>query len=260
MTQRTARRVAILAGFLCVMVALDLAGAPGVAADDWAVMADKPPEGISANWWNRLLDCFREKPYSVAEIQPSLDEVTRAVAEGVPAEAVLIRLVEGAVKQADEAALLSTVRQRVEALLRASEILGEPGSGASDAERRHELLPAVASALESRVAADAVRRALKSGRDLRTCRLRTVLEVGESLKLMGLSDDTVSGLMEDFATRDLCCGEMLRAARLAGQKQRAGVPDAQIREQLWARAGPNPPSSADECRHGGAGAVAAGPK
>ncbi len=247
MSQPTRRWAAIMVGFVCTMVAFGSAGVREVAADDWAAMADKPPNGIPASHWNYLLDHFREKPYSIAEIQPSLDVVAVAAKEGLPVEAVLIRLEEGVVKQADQAALVHTVRQRLDTLRRAREILSDPSVGPLGYRRQQELLPVVASALESQVPVEGMRRALETGCGLRLCRLKTVVETGESLKLMGLNDEAVSGLMEDFAARNLCCGEMLRAARLASQQHRAGVPDSQIRELLWKNNEANPPSSAEDC-------------
>jgi hypothetical protein len=236
-------------GFLCVVVAFGPARVSQVAADDWAAMADKPPSGIPASEWNHLLEHFREKPYSIGEIQPSLDVVAIAAKEGLPVEAVLIRLEEGVVKQADQAALVHTVRQRLDALRRAREILSDPSVGPLGYRRQQELLAVVASALESRVPVEGMRRALEAGSGFRLCRLKTVVQAGESLKLMGLDDETVSSLMEDFVTRNLCCGEMLRAARLAGQQHRAGAPDSQIRELLWKGNAANPPSSTEECPH-----------
>jgi hypothetical protein len=253
MNQPTRRWAAVIAGLLCVMVAFGSVGVPEVAADDWAAMADKPPNGIPASQWSHLLEHFREKPYSVAEIQPSLDVVAIAAKEGFPVEAVLIRLEEGVVKQADQAALLHTVRQRLDALRRAREVLSDPRIGPLGYRRQQELLPVMASALESRVPIDGMRRALEAGSGMGLWRLKTVVEAGESLKLMGLNDETVSGLMEDFATRNLCCGEMLRAARLAGEQHHAGVPDSQIRALLWKGTEANPPGGADACpglRHG----------
>jgi hypothetical protein len=253
MSPPTRRRAAIIVGFLCTIIAFGSAGVPEVAADDWAAMADKPPNGISASEWNHLLDHFREKPYSIAEIQPSLDVAAVAVKEGLPVEAVLIRLEEGVVKQADQAALLRTVQQRLDALRRAREVLSAPRIGPLGYRRQQGLLPVMASALESRVPIDGMRRALEAGSGMGLWRLKTVVEAGESLKLMGLDDETVSGLMGDFATRNLCCGEMLRAARLAGEQHHAGVPDSQIRALLWKDNEARPPSSGGDCPRRGRG-------
>jgi hypothetical protein len=260
MSEPARRWGSIIAGFVCMLVAFGSAGVPEVAADDWAALADAPPDSIPASEWNHLLDHFREKPYSIAEIQPSLDVVAVAAKEGLPVEAVLIRLEEGVVKQADQAVLVRRVRQRLDALRRAREILNDPSAGPLGYRRQQELLPVVASALESRVPVDGMRRALEAGSNLRLCRLKTVVEAGESLKLMGLHDETVSGLMEDFATRNLCCGEVLRAARLAGQQHRAGVPDSQIRELVWRDTQARPPSSADDCPRRSHGRGRGGPR
>ena len=77
--------------------------------------AATPPPGIPPRWWARLLVNFRVKPYGVAGMRPILSQVSRATEEGLPVEAILVRLVEGVVKQADEAALAAVVRRRVEA-------------------------------------------------------------------------------------------------------------------------------------------------
>jgi hypothetical protein len=252
MSQPTRRWAASIVGFVC-MVVFGSASVSRVAADDWATVANKPPNGISASEWNHLLGHFREKPYSMGEIQPSLDVVAVAANEGFPVEAVLIRLEEGVVKQADQAALLRTVQQRLDALRRAREVLSAPRIGPLGYRRQQGLLPVMASALESRVPIDGMRRALEAGSGMGLWQLKTVVEAGESLKLMGLDDETVSGLMEDFATRNLCCGEMLRAARLAGEQHHAGVPDSQIRALLWKDNEARPPSSGRDCARRGRG-------
>jgi hypothetical protein len=259
MSQPTRRWAAIIVGVAC-MVVFGSASVPHAAADDWAAMADRPPNGITQSEWNHLLAHFREKPYSLAEIQPSLEVVEIAEREGLPVEAILIRLEEGVVKHADQAALVHTVRERLEALRRAREILSDPSVGPSGCRRQEELLPVVASALESRVPVGGIQQALQAGNRLRLCRLKTVLQTGESLRLMGLGDETVSGLMQDFVARNLCCGEMLRAARLAGQQRRAGVPDAQIRELLWKDNEANPPTNAGDCPCRGHGRGRGGPR
>lgn len=203
--------------------------AANVRADDWAALADKPPAGVSASRWEHLIEHWREKPYTVAELQPCLDLLTVAGNEGLPVEAILLRLEEGAVKKVDAALLEQSAQQRLNSLRAANQLL----AGLSPRGRPcPELLPSVASALESRVPADALQRAIQLGDQMRLCRLKTVVEAGESLKLMGLDDATVAGLMEDFVRHNLCCGETLRAVRFAGEQHRSNIAGPQIREAL----------------------------
>ncbi len=206
-----------------------LLAALNARADDWAALADKPPAGISASRWEHLIGHWREKPYTVAEFQPCLVLLNAAGNEGLPVEAILLRLEEGAVKKVDAALLYQGAQQRLDSLRTAKELL----AGVSPRGRPcPELLTSVSSALESGVPADGLRRAIQLGDQMRLCRLKTVVEAGESLKLMGLDDATVTGLMEDFVRHNLCCGETLRAVRLVGEQHRENVPGPQIRESL----------------------------
>jgi len=198
-------------------------------ADDWSALTDKPPAGILSARWNHLIGHFREKPYAVAEIQPCLTLLTVAGNEGLPVDAILLRVEEGAVKKVDAMLLEQSVQQRLDSLRTAKELL----AGLSSRGRPcPELMTSVSSALESGVLADGLRSAIQLGDQMRLCRLKTVVEAAESLKLMGLDDVTVVALMEDFVRNNLCCGETLRAVRLVGEQHRENVPGPQIRESL----------------------------
>jgi hypothetical protein len=210
---------------LCALVVV----AVNVNADDWTALADKPPAGVSSARWSHLIGHWREKPYTVAEIQPCLARLNQAGSEGLPVEAILLRMEEGAVKKVDAALLIQSVQQRFDSLRTAKELL----AGISPRGRPcPELMTSVSSALESGVPADGLRSAIRLGDQMRLCRLKTVVEAGESLKLMDLDDATVTGLMEDFVRNNLCCGETLRVVRLAGELHRDNVTGPQIRDSL----------------------------
>ena len=218
-------------GILCVLLAISLP----VCADDWTAVESAPVAGIPAESWKHLVTHFREKPYSVDELRPCLEVVANAAGEGLPVETILTRIEEGVAKQVGATALEQSVRQRLDSLRRAKVVLEQAGTKESITGRQRELIPVVASALESQVTVAGLRRAVEHGSSLRLCRLKTAISTGESLKLMGLDDETVASFMDDFVTRRLCCGETLRAARLVGEQHRAGVGGPKIRELLWGR-------------------------
>ena len=230
--KRTRRLLTAPPAFLLLVMLLST-GAVQAVADDWAELASRPPAGVSAERWNHLVSHFREKPYSVSEIQPYLTVIAAAATEGLPIEAVLTRLEEGVVKRADAAALERAGRQRLESLRQAQHLLSDTGHAPTATPARQELMTSVAFALESGVPADGLSEVLNLGAGKRGCRLRTSVEAGETLTLMGLDGATATGLMEDFVKRQLCCGEILRATRLAGQQHRAGRSGQEIRETLW---------------------------
>jgi hypothetical protein len=224
---------------ICAAGVIGVAGLTQAVADDWASIT--PPAGLAAECWNHLVNHFREKPYTVAEIQPSLDLLAAALKEGMPADAVVTRLEEGVVKRADAATVRATVQRRMDALRTAKPLVTEAGYPLWSTPPMQGLLMAVASAIESDVPMAGLRQALKLGGGTRAMRVKFVVEAGESLKLMGLDAETISRLMEDFATRNLGCGEIVRATQFIGQQHRAGVAGPRISEMLWSNRGAGPP-------------------
>jgi hypothetical protein len=83
------------------------------------------------------------------------------------------------------------------------------------------------------VPTDGLRQVLKAGGGMRAMRLQAVVEAGESLKLLGVDDATVTALMQDFVSRNLGRGEIVRAVQFVSQQHRAGVAGPRIRELLW---------------------------
>jgi len=223
----------------CAAVIVCVTGLARAAADEWAAV--NPPAGLAADSWRHLVNHLREKPYTVAEIQPCLDLIAVALKEGLPPDAVVTRLGEGVVKRADAAALRATVQRRVDTLRTAKPLLTDAGHPFWNTPPMQGLLVAVASAIESDVPMAGLRQALKQAGGTRAMRIKFVIEAGESLKLMGLDAETISRLMEDFAARSLGCGEIVRTTQFIGQQHRAGVAGSRIREMLWSNPGATSP-------------------
>jgi hypothetical protein len=159
--------------------------------------------------------------------------VQQAIQEGLPAESVRTLIAEGRAKQVPAAELDAALQRRLAALREAKAMLQDAGYGRCPAAQQQELVAAVGRALESKVPADALRQVLKTGGGTRAMRLQAVVDAGESLKLLGLNDATVSALMQDFVARNLGRGEILRAVQFVSQQHRAGVAGPKIRESLW---------------------------
>lgn len=168
--------------------------------------------------------------------------VQQAIQEGLPAAPLRTLIAEAQAKQVPAAELDTALERRVTALHTAKTMLLEAGYGQCPAAQQQELIVTVGRALESNVPADGLRLALKTCSGARALRLQGVVEAGESLKLLGLDDATVTALMQDFAERNLGRGEMLRAIQFAGQQHRAGVAGPQIRERLWSSSTTGQPS------------------
>jgi hypothetical protein len=207
--------------------------ASGARADEWNALANRPFAGITAERWNHVLDHFREKPYTRAEIQPSLDILATASAQGLPVNGLWNRLEEGVVKRATPSVLHQQVAQRLTHLIVAHRLVMESGFTNCAAPIRQDLTDAVAQALESGLNATAVRRPLQAAAGQATARVKTAVEAGESLYLTGVDDATVGALMEDYLARGLGRGEMLRATSRAIQLHRQGLHGDQIRAALW---------------------------
>lgn len=216
---------------LYLLIAVTLIG--WAVADDWEALENRPVAGISVERWNHVLNHFREKPYTVAELQPCLAIVSAAAKQDLPVNGLWTLLEEGAVKQASPAVLLQHATRRLELLQQAQRLLAETGFAACDTAARHELADAIARALESSLTIAAVRRPLQAAAGHYTWRLKTAVEAGELLRLSGVDDDTVGALMEDFLLRGLRRGEILRATSRAIQQHRQGLRGEQIRAALW---------------------------
>lgn len=220
------------------LLVLSMAMLPIVlTATEWATVALRPPDGVPQQRWASLVALLRAKPYAVAELQSCLDEVEAAAKEGLPTATILSRLEEGAAKQVEAAALRAAVFQRLESLKTAQQLLRDGNYGNCPEVFRAELLSVLASACENRVPTDGLRRVLKREGVPQTGRLIAAIEGAETLKLVGLDDDTVTALMDDFVVRDLQRGEILRAVRYAAQRHREGVAGRLIREALWSSSG-----------------------
>ena len=193
-------------------------------ADDWDALQNQPVPGITVERWNHVLDHFREKPYTVANLQPCLDIVSAAAKQGLPVNGLWTLLEEGAVEQAAPAVLHQRVAERLDHLHAAQQLLAETGFASCASETRHELADTIARALESKLAAACIRRPLRASQGQAAGRLVTVVEAGESLLLSGVDDDTVGALMEDFIVRGLGRGEILRATGRIIQQHRNNCP------------------------------------
>lgn len=167
--------------------------------------------------------------------------VQQAIREGLPAESVRALIAEGQAKQVPPSELEAAAQRRLAALREAKTLLFETGYMRCPVAQQQELMAAVGRALESKVPATALRQALKAGGGTQALRVQAAVEAGESLKLLGLDDATVEALMQDFVTRNLGRGEIVRAVQFVSQQYRAGVPGAKIREQLWSATTSGPP-------------------
>jgi hypothetical protein len=159
--------------------------------------------------------------------------VQQAIQEGLPAEPLRTLISEAQAKQVTAADLDGALQRRLMSLREAKAMLMETGYGRCPLAQQQELMATVGRALESKVPADALRSALKAGGGTQTMRIQSVVDAGESLKLLGLDDATVGTLMQDFVARNLGRGEILRAVQFASQQHRAGVAGPKIRELLW---------------------------
>jgi len=180
-----------------------------------------------------LLLCLLVIFTGIAYAEPSA--IQTATQEGLPVEAVRTLIAEGQAKQVPAAELEAAVQRRLTALRAAKVMLLETGYARCPAEQQQKLMASVARALESRVPDAALRQTLKWGGGSRVMRLQAVVEAGESLKLLGVDDSTVAALMQDFVTRNLGRGEILRSVQFVSQQHRAGVAGPRMRELLWQR-------------------------
>ena len=204
----------------CLMAALF-----ALAAAD--CLADQPPAGVAADRWNRLAARCPEQ-------QRDMLEVARAAGrEGLPVGAIVTLVEEGLAKQAEAGAVCAAAQRRLDALREARKMVMDSGYPECGAPPQQALMAAVASALECLVPRDALLGVLKIGGGTRAMRIKTVVEAGESLKLLGLDAAAVASFMGDFAGRDLGRMEILRAIRFVEQQHRAGIAASRIREMLW---------------------------
>jgi hypothetical protein len=153
--------------------------------------------------------------------------------EGLPAEPLRTRLLEGLAKRAAPDALAAAVDARLAALRSARDMIRAAGYG-DPAEPSHgELLASTARAVESGVPAADLATVLSRGEGGSGGRMQTIVESGESLTLAGVDAATVRAFMMDCLDRNLRRMEMLRAARFSIQQHRGGMNGAEIRRALW---------------------------
>jgi len=158
--------------------------------------------------------------------------VQQAIQEGLPTESVRTLIAEGQAKQVPAAELDAAAQRRLASLREAKAMLRANGYDCVGPGQQ-ELMATVGRALESKVPADALRQVLKAGGGMRAMRLQAVVDAGESLKLLGVDNATVSALMQDFVSRNLGRGEILRAVQFVSQQHRTGVAGPRIRDLLW---------------------------
>jgi hypothetical protein len=194
----------------------------------------------------------------------SLEAALEAARRSLPAEPVLAKIAEGALKGAPADELAQAGRARLEALVRARDLLVEAGH-ADGADRGRGLLVATALALESGLPPEPLGAVLARGASLPPGQVMAVVEAGEALHLEGLDTATVEALMEDCLDRRLRRPEILRLVSFAREQHRKGLDGPALRAALWGGGGtagsPGPGAAgpgAGGASGGGAGAPGRG--
>ncbi|MEW6490695.1 MAG: hypothetical protein AB1578_22635, partial [Thermodesulfobacteriota bacterium] len=162
----------------------------------------------------------------------SLETALEAARRGLPAEPVLAKIAEGALKGASAGDLAQAGRARLEALVRARDLLVEAGH-ADGADRGRGLLVATALALESGMPPEPLGAVLARGAGLPPGQVMAVVEAGEALHLEGLDTQTVQELMVDCLDRHLRRPEILRLVSFAREQHRRGLDGPAVRAALW---------------------------
>jgi len=181
-------------------------------------------------------------PEQSSAIQLCLEEARQ---KGYPVELVQQRRDEGLSKRVDPALVVQAVQLRMKFLQAAELMMREAGCAMEEPSARG-LQGSIALAKESGVSTDSLMAILKKSGGRDASRIQGAIEVGESLHLAGMNDETVRGLMEDCIDRNLRRSEMLRTTRYAVQQHRGGLSGQEIRLRLWGETG-----TSDGEPHGG---------
>ncbi|HOW97650.1 MAG TPA: hypothetical protein PK634_07665, partial [Kiritimatiellia bacterium] len=237
---------------LAVLLALRAAAGafgqtPAAGEPTWDGLAQECPAGLDPHRWQRLLDQFKADGLPPASAETCLGPAREAARDGLPAEAVMGRLEEGATKRAGAEALAKAAEQRLQHLKTAGSLLREAGYG-QRSPRHDELMMSVTLAMESGLSAPTLRGVLAQGSGGQSERLRSIVEAGETMVLDGMDEPTVGLMMTDFTQRNMRRSEIMRATRFAVQQHNARMEGSRIRQQLWNGAG-----SGGRWSEGGAG-------
>ncbi len=220
--------------------------APPDGGGSWERLLNEKPADLDAGRWHRLMNAMKANGLSGEAAHDCLAPVAEAARQGLPSDAVLVRLEEGAAKKAGANILLQAGQARLATLRTAAEVLKETGYGARKTENDN-LLKTVALALESGLEAKTVNLVLARGNGSQSDRIQSIIEAGETMRLNDMDDATVGPMMADFIDRNLRRSEVVRASRFAIQQHKAHVDGDRIRQRLWGQ----------ECA-GGNGDVGAG--
>lgn len=161
-----------------------------------------------------------------------LETALEAARRGLPAEPLLAKLAEGALKGVSAEGLAQAGRARLEALAHARDMLVEAGH-TDGAERGRGLLVATALALESGMPPEPLGAVLARGAGMPPGEVMAVVEAGEALHLEGIDSQTVEDLMVDCLDRRLRRPEILRVVSFAREQHRLGQEGPAVRAALW---------------------------
>ena len=225
---------------------------PSADKPTWDSLAQDCPAGLDLRRWQRLLDQLKADGLTPASAETCLDSAREAAREGLPAEAVMTRIEEGASKRAGAEALGQAAAQRLQHLKTAGGLLRETGYGPRSP-RHDELMMSVALAMESGLSAPTLQGVLAQGAGGQSERLRSIVEAGETMVLDGMDEPTIGQMMTDFTQRNMRRSEIMRATRFAVQQHDARMEGSRIRQQLWNGAG-----SGGRWSEGGAGGGSGG--
>jgi hypothetical protein len=227
-----------------------LGGELPVEVASWEGLMKDSPAVLDRERWQGLVKALKGNGFSCAEARGCLEPVADAAREGLPPDAVLARMEEGAAKKAEADIMLKAGRSRLAALRTAADVLKETGYGARKTENDN-LLKTVAVALESGLGAVTVKPVLARGNGGQPGRMQSIVEAGEIMRLNDMDDATVGPMLSDFIDRNLRRSEVLRAARYAVQQHSAHVDGARIRQRLWGREGAGGGADAGEGKRQG---------
>lgn len=200
------------------------------------VLEEGAREGIPAGPLEHAVAHLAQAGFTPETARTSLQTALETARSGLPAEPVLAKIAEGSLKGASADDLVQAGRARLEALVRARDLLAHSGHP-DGADRGRGLLIATALALESGIPPAPLGVALARGAGLPPGQVMAVVEAGEALHLEGLDAQTVKELMVDCLDRNLRRPEILRVVSFAREQHRLGLNGPAVRAALWGGAG-----------------------
>lgn len=151
--------------------------------------------------------------------------------EGLPAAPLWDRVREGRAKHVSEERILAALHERVRHL-REVRVLLETHAFSLRAPVVQELWITAARVREGGMPPHMIEEILENGAGQAAGRWISLLEVGESLLLSGMDEETAGILMADFSQRSLTRSELLRASRSARQLYAEGYRGEELLQRL----------------------------